>query len=329
MTHRPFTRFLAALMVVVSTAGLLTVSFDAEARRMGGGMSFGRQSSNVLKQRTPATPPAARANTPNRAAQANTPNAGRNAANQAGRRGGMMGMLGGIAAGLGLAWLFSQLGLSGALASMFTGLLMLALVGGAIMLVIGLIRRSRGGQGLSAATAGASAYRSSERTNAQEPVRFEPRPSPNFSDTAPAAPVSAPAVASAEPTDQSWYIPEDFDTVGFLEVAKERFVEVQALWDQGDSDALREYLTDDLLKELLPQIEEREGSNLTEVVLLNAELLGIERVAQGYLASVRYSGMLREDPTQEAFAFQEVWNLYKADQQGWLVAGIQQLDAEA
>src|SRR5690606_41302607 len=60
-------------------------------------------------------------------------------------------------------------------------------------------------------------------------------------------------------------------------------------------------------------------------ILLNAELLGIEQVAGGYLASVRYSGMLREERDGDAFRFEEVWNLYKQDNAGWLVAGIQQM----
>ena len=62
--------------------------------------------------------------------------------------------------------------------------------------------------------------------------------------------------------------------------------------------------------------------------MLNAELMGIEAVAGGHLASVRYSGMLRESSQAEAFRFEEVWNLYKADNAGWLLAGIQQIPVE-
>ena len=61
------------------------------------------------------------------------------------------------------------------------------------------------------------------------------------------------------------------------------------------------------------------------MVLLNAELLGIEQVSGGHLASVRYSGMLRESRDGEAFRFEEVWNLYKGENMGWLLAGIQQI----
>src|SRR5690606_2024920 len=140
------------------------------------------------------------------------------------------------------------------------------------------------------------------------------------------APVVIEGAASTQTPDSSWFIPEGFDVPAFLGQAKQRFVQIQALWDAGNHDTLREYLTDDLLAEITPQLPQLEDGNHTEVVLLNAELLGIEAVAGGHLASVRYSGMLREARGAEAVRFEEVWNLYKADGQGWLLAGIQQLD---
>ena len=111
---------------------------------------------------------------------------------------------------------------------------------------------------------------------------------------APAAPVAAAAAAPAAAAlpkageDGNWYVPGDFDTVSFLKQAKEQFVRIQAVWDSGETDRLREFLTDDLIVELKPQLAERGGAaNKTEVVLLNAELLGIETVSDGHLASVR------------------------------------------
>lgn len=56
--NRRLSRFLAAALVAVCGAAMLAATFDAEARRMGGGGSFGRQSANVATKRQ-ATPPAA------------------------------------------------------------------------------------------------------------------------------------------------------------------------------------------------------------------------------------------------------------------------------
>jgi len=124
-------------------------------------------------------------------------------------------------------------------------------------------------------------------------------------------------------------VPGDFDTPNFLKQAKEQFVRIQAVWDSGSTDGLRDFLTDDLITELKPQLAERGAApNKTEVVLLNAEMLGIESVSDGHLASVRFSGMLREAPGAEAFRFEEVWNLFKPAHGGWLLAGIQQIPVD-
>ncbi|MGB6103744.1 MAG: Tim44-like domain-containing protein, partial [Pusillimonas sp.] len=141
---------------------------------------------------------------------------------------------------------------------------------------------------------------------------------------------AAPAIepVPAPPVDKSWFIPGDFDTAAFLANAKAQFIEIQAVWDSGDLTKLQDYMTDDLVAEVKPELLARAEGNVTQVVLLNAELLGIEAVSGGHLASVRYSGMLREAKDAEAFRFEEVWNLYKADNAGWLLAGIQQIPVE-
>jgi predicted lipid-binding transport protein (Tim44 family) len=55
--------------------------------------------------------------------------------------------------------------------------------------------------------------------------------------------------------------------------------------------------------------------------------LGIEDQGGGYLASVEFSGMVREDVFAGPTPFREVWNLHKSKdgQAGWLVAGVQSL----
>ena len=82
------------------------VSIEADAARLGGGESVGRQSSNVTQRE--ATPPAAPA-TPARRRRPPTTRGRQAGAGSAGRRRAPKrpwgGMLGGLAAGLGLAWL--------------------------------------------------------------------------------------------------------------------------------------------------------------------------------------------------------------------------------
>src|SRR3546814_1817455 len=111
------------------------------------------------------------------------------------------------------------------------------------------------------------------------------------------------------PVDEKWFIPGDFDTSTFLATAKTQFREIQAVWDSGDLDKLRDYMTDDLIAEVKPEIVAREDKNATEVVLLNAELLGIEAVSGGHLASVRYSGMLRERSEEHTSELQSLMRI--------------------
>lgn len=310
-------RWMGSALLIASAMAMFAVTSDAEARRLGGGMRFGKQSSNVTQQRQAVKPPTAAAQNAQRTATAGA--TGTAAAAKSGMS-RWMGPLVGIAAGLGIAALLSSLGLSGAFLELMSSLALIALVAFAVLY---LMRRLRGAS-RPMAPAGHS-YRQADS------------PAASWSQSgASAAPVAGSSAVSKPPTvieaaaspvqDPSWFIPADFDVPGFLDQAKQHFVQIQKLWDAGNRETLREYLTDDLLIEITPQLPQLDEGNLTEVVLLNAEMLGIETVAGGYLASVRYSGMLREVAGAEAFRFEEVWNLYKADGGGWLLAGIQQIN---
>ncbi|HYG44578.1 MAG TPA: TIM44-like domain-containing protein [Bordetella sp.] len=327
MSRSGFSRLLAAALIAVAGTAMLAVSFDAEARRMGGGSSIGRQSSNITQQRQAVTPPT----TTNRAAAPATGAAAGTAAAGAAKSGmsRWLGPIAGIAAGLGIAALLSHLGLSGAFAEFLSSMLLIALV---VFAVIFIVRRLRGA-GPRHATQGAYGSGSARESNAQGQQQHLWRQSAAPSAGPAAVPAaSAGPVGAAAPTEggnDNWYIPGDFNSTEFLKKAKEQFVQIQAIWDSGNTDRLREFLTDDLIAELKQQLAERGATNnQTEVVLLNAELLGIETVSDGHLASVRFSGMLREAPGTEAFRFEEVWNLYKPQQGGWLLAGIQQIPVE-
>jgi predicted lipid-binding transport protein (Tim44 family) len=60
---------------------------------------------------------------------------------------------------------------------------------------------------------------------------------------------------------------------------------------------------------------------------LEAQLLEVVTEGDQHLASVRFSGTVRESPDAAPQSFAEVWNLVKpADgSTGWLLAGIQQM----
>ena len=124
-------------LMTLMLAGVLALgSLNAEAaRRMGGGKSIGQQSNQVTKRdAAPQTPaaPAQNAAPTNAAKPAAAPAA-------AAPKKPWGAMLGGLAAGLGLAWLASSLGMGEA----FGNMLMVILIGVAVMAAIGLFMRSR------------------------------------------------------------------------------------------------------------------------------------------------------------------------------------------
>lgn len=330
MSRSGLSRFFAGALIAVAATAMLAASFDSEARRAGGGSSVGRQSTNITQQRSATTPPAAAATTTNRAAAPAAAAAGTAAAGAAAKSGmsRWLGPIAGIAAGLGIAALLSSMGLSGAFAEFLSSMLLIGLL---VFAVIFIVRRLRGAGARRTAMQGAYGANSARQAHpdqrAQQPMRREAvQPA---AATAAAAPVAAAAPLPSAGDADNFYIPKDFDTTTFLANAKAQFVQIQAIWDSGNTDNLREFLTDDLIAELKQQLTERGAApNKTEVVLLNAELLGIETMSDGHLASVRFSGMLRDAPGTEAFRFEEVWNLFKPQQGGWLLAGIQQIPVE-
>ena len=338
----------------VLVAVLMVGSFDAEARRMGGGGSVGRQSNSVTqREAAPRQAPANPQNGSNAAAPAAAGAAAAPAA--AAARKPWMGMLGGLAAGLGLAWLASSLGLGGA----FGNILMFALLAFAVVAVIGFFMRRRNG-GNAAPSSSPFAFQGAGNGNVpkpETPAQYNPakvgndasaRPWENQAAAFDARPaggaesgsmigsaLGGAAVASGTSAlagSQTWGVPAGFDTPGFLAAAKRNFVTLQDAWDRADIEALRSMMTNNMVNEIRTQLSEREShlggrANKTEVVVLEAQLLGIEEESDGYLASVEFSGMIREEPSAGPSPFREVWNMAKPKDgsAGWLVAGVQAL----
>jgi len=134
---------------------------------------------------------------------------------------------------------------------------------------------------------------------------------------------------SGVPGQQS--APEDFEASAFLQSAKGQFIELQSAWDRADVSTLRTMLTGSMLEQIQTQLEQREngGRNATpsDVVMLDAQLLGIEPSEQGWTAHVEFSGLIREEASAGPSPFRELWDVSR-DRQGdgvWRVAGVQAL----
>lgn len=299
------------LIGAVLAVSALSMLGEALARPMGGGRSIGRQSQSVNRM-PPAAAPAPTA--PRQAAPAPTAPP---AAIPPKPASPWKGILGGALLGLGIGALFSHFGLGGAMGGMLGSLLMLALLAGAVFFVIRLIR----GRSQPAAPAAFGGNNGGNNVYAMPPSSG----TPEIGSRLQPEPVQQ---AAAPVAHTPWGVPADFDAPAFLRVAKSNFIRLQAAWDKGDSADIREFTTPEVFAELKMQISERGAQkDYTDVVTIDAELLGIETSDSDYLASVKFTGTIKPAPDALAEPFNEVWNLTKpvSGASGWLLAGIQQL----
>ena len=272
------------------TVSLFTLVFgasiladDVEAARLGGGRSIGaqRQVTATPKQATPPTQ-----QQPATAPQPSGP-------------GRWLAPLAGLAAGLGLGWLFAQGGV-GAVAST----LLMALLAGAIVFAL-------------------TRVLSKQRASRPQYAGFG-----NETVAAP-PPSQLPGDAGVQPNYRSQFvsnIPAGFDVDGFVKEARRNFLRLQEANDRGDLPRLRQITTEDMFNALKADVAEHSGVQQTDVVTLNAALLELVTEGELYWASVRFSGSIREEASAPAEPFEEIWHLRKPvnGSSGWLLAGIQQ-----
>src|SRR5574340_1163556 len=275
-------RLLISLFAVFIS--LSFVMHDAEARRLGGSKSFGMQRTTApTKQAAPTTQPSQPATAPT--------------TTTAPKKNSWMGPIAGLAAGLGLAALFSHFGLGGEMANF----LMLALLAMGVFMLFRLFMR-----------------------------RNAPAPAMQYAGMPPAGLAPAPAAFEQAPTapgNNARAFPPGFDADAFAREAKLNFIRLQAAYDAGNLDDLRAFTTPEVFAEIRMQLAERgEAAQITDVVTINAEVLEAVDEGNQHIVSVRFTGLIREAADQASMPLDEIWHLTKplSGQGGWVIAGIQQ-----
>jgi predicted lipid-binding transport protein (Tim44 family) len=326
--------FLAVLMAAVALA--LAPSM-AEAKRFGGGFSKGMQRSAPAKP-PPQTPPS---QAPSQGAAAGTAAAG-TAAAAAGKR-SWMGPIAGLAAGLGIAALFSAMGLGEELANF----VMIALLVLAAVMAWRFFARRASGTGPRLATAGPGLESNASARGQDVSARsaFQPRQEPAQPLAEPALErASTDAGSAAAPaaftgirigaglnggaaTGAAPVLPADFDREAFERIAKMIFIRMQAANDAADVEDLRAFTTPELFADLRLDLQERgPAPQHTDVQEVRAEVLDFAEEDGRQIVSVHYQGRLTEADGEPPVEFDEVWHLVRpADaSRNWAIAGIQQ-----
>jgi predicted lipid-binding transport protein (Tim44 family) len=297
-------------MALVLVAGTVA-SNDAEAKRIGGGSSVGRQSQTASPsgqgQRSQQAQPAQQA----------APAAA--AAKPANR---WMGPLAGLAAGLGIAALMSSLGLGEGLAQMMSSVVMIGLVVVAgIMLFRFIANRRRPDLAYGQGAANGQPLNGASLMNQSR----QAAPDTNFG----AWPRTVMNSAAAAQTTTVPGLPVGLDQSALLASARTLFLRLQRAWDQNQQGDLFELTTPEMFAVIKRDLEDRGNQpSYTEVTQLDVELLGTEHHGSEILVSLRFHGQMREEENaQMAQPFAEVWNIvgHAHGDPAWRLAGIQQI----
>ncbi len=121
----------------------------------------------------------------------------------------------------------------------------------------------------------------------------------------------------------------DADTLKGL--LRRHFVDLQAAWDRGDMIALGALATPEMLDELQfersGEAADGEAGGSTDVVTVQAHLLGYESLGRDSVLCVEFSGLIRESAGDAAVPFRELWMLTRSNSQPdrWRLARHQAL----
>ena len=320
---------MVALSVLAVPALLLSAADNVDAKPLGLGRSIGAQRQSLAPAPAPtatAVAPAAAAKPGGIASQPGMPApAGAAAAKPAAPGSGgvsrWLGPIAGLAAGLGLAALFSHFGLSEGFASV---VMFAALAIGIVFVIRAFIARR-------APPANAMRYAGAGSVDAAAPADGPAIAAPAWGrPSSQNEPVFATAVAGSvgaltQPTARS--LPPGFDADAFTRQAKLQFSRIQSAWDAGDRTLLADVTTPEMVDIIERDIAERGAHSPSEFHDLDAEVLDVGTEGTQHWASVRYRASVREGPGAAPSAYDEIWNLTKPvdGSSGWLLAGIQQL----
>jgi len=279
------------ISVVIALISMSLVVEDADARGLSGGRNMGMQRSAPAPQK--AAPTQQQQQQQQQAAPA-TP------AQQPAGASKWLGPLAGFALGAGLAALFLNNGLAGLL----TGLLLIGLVVAAAALAARALSRGR---------------------VVREPIQYAGAGAGGGSHPTLGALPGGAGAHSVAATLERW--PVGFDAGEFVRHARRNFVRLQEAYDRKDLSMMRDYLAPEIYRQIEADIRAAgTADGRTEVLTLEAEVLEVVEEAGSWIASVRFSGMLRDSGARDAVPFNETWHLEKPvdGRSGWVVAGIQQ-----
>lgn len=209
------------------------------------------------------------------------------------------GMLGGLLVGGLLASLFMGHGVA-------SGIISWLILGAVVFFIISFFRR-RMQPGMQSSGASSNVFGQSPLNNFTQ----------QFTNNNPGSSYGGASAASDYPAD--------FDPESFLRDAKVCFIRLQTAYDQKNIQDLTTFTAPEVFGEIKMQLDERgDAPNKTEVITLNAELLDVSKQFDSSIASVRFTGTIKEND-EPMTQLDEIWHFRRfGNSKDWVVGGIQQ-----
>lgn len=279
------------LLPLIALAFIFTCPDLADAKRVGGGGSFGSKpsyNSGYNKSAAPAK------DTPSMAQQA-TPSPS--------RFGGFGGMLGGLLMGGLLGSMLFGGGFSG------PGLMDILLLATGGFLLFKFMKSRK------AVTANSAPYAFAGNVNTRKPSTGDGWAPQRFEEQRTQKPV----------------MPQGIDEQEFISGAKALYTRLQSSWDRRDLEDIRQFTSPEVHREIARQATLDPSPGRTEILMIDARVLEVRTAGSETILSVLFDAMLREDnATERAEQVREVWHIRRDESSSssqWTLEGIQQFEA--
>ncbi len=310
-------KIFVVLFTLLAFTGFLPI---AEAKKFGGGGSFGHSKKVAPKNHAPKQTPAKPANE-TKAGQI----AGAGAAGMAAKSGASkwLGPLAGLAAGGLIAAMIFGDGFEGFQVFDFL------LIGLVAFMLFALFRRRRSQADSQAKYNQAEQTYQPEASTSQQQYRESQNYSSEFEPYKPRSGASMIGSGLSESSHTVAEKPDWFNEVEFINGAKGHYIAVQKAWDDLNVTEIKSYCSPELFEGIQEQMQQMQaGSNYTEVEDLYAEIADMAIDGDYFIVSVRFSGFIKEGVDEMSHAFNEIWHIRReASNQGdWEISGIQQTD---
>ncbi len=299
---------LFSVMAMVLMVGFLPL--EADARKFGGGKSFGKSFK---------TAPAPKSQ-PTNTNSLNKKNDAPNAAASSSKKGLMAGIFGGLLAGGLLAAMFGSGAFEG---FQIMDFLIIAIIAFVLYKIFKSVMAAKSG----ALNQNKQAYAGGHSQPTQNKGYYhEQPPHQTRENVGGQSGFSGTAGGFSSATDVPHNFPPDFDMPAFISGAREHYRILQEAWNHNQLDKIQEYVTPALYNDLAQERRSLAGEQHTEVMYVDAEIVRGDFDNRTAQLSLQFSGRYKDSHEGIEEDIQDIWHLERdltKSNSPWLIVGIQ------